>query len=128
MPARRLEGDLAHAATTVARDAGGGASGGAKTSLAEVGRVRKARGLTDNHTYPGSAIVARTELLHALLVEHGRGRRAILDEDLGKLPAVGQRFAKRPLEDVTRIEVDVEGHRFRLSVTLRAPVRSNRSR
>jgi hypothetical protein len=62
--------------------------------------VSEARGITDHDADASTAFSAGAQLLDAPLVQHRRGRRAVLDEDFSELAAAGHRLAQRSLEDV----------------------------
>jgi hypothetical protein len=62
--------------------------------------VREAGRLAEDHSDAGTAVAARAQLLDAALIEHGRGRGAILHEDLGELAAPLEGGPEDSLQDV----------------------------
>ena len=69
---------------------GGGRRGlgrGGKPGLGEVGGVGEARGVADDDPDAGAPVAARRELLDLAVVEDGRRRPLVLDEDLREVTA-----------------------------------------
>jgi hypothetical protein len=97
---QRSEGDFAHATTTVSSDGRRRSRRRNEAALGEVRGVRETRGVTDHDADAGTAFVPGTELLDATLVQHRRGRRAVLDEDFGEFATPTHRFAQGALENV----------------------------
>src|ERR1700691_5061583 len=98
--AERSECDLSHAPAALTRHGRSRPGRREETGLRQGGRVSEAGRVADPHANPGTAISTRTQLFDTALVQHRRGRRTVLDEDLGALTAAGHRFAQRSLEDV----------------------------
>jgi hypothetical protein len=64
--------------------------------------VGEAGGVADDDPDAGAPVAARAELLDLAVVERGRRRSLVLDEDLGELAAGAQGRVTRVVVDVDR--------------------------
>jgi hypothetical protein len=97
---RRTAGERngTHPATAAPGRRSGGVGRGREARRREIGRVGEARGVAHDDADAGATVVAGGELFHLAVVQVGRRRAPVLDEDLRERPAAPERGVERGVD------------------------------